>query len=53
MSESAILFVATMQIIKLVIDSTGDLSEKVSNLMTLFRSISLKLGIFVLVFSVF
>ena len=53
MSESAILFVATMQIIKLVIDSTGDLSEKVSNLMTLFRSISLKLGIFVLVLSVF
>ena len=36
MIESAILFVAKMQIIKLVIDSTGDLSEKVSNLMTLF-----------------
>ena len=53
MSESAILFVATMQIIKLVIDRVGDLSEKVSNLMTLFRSISLKLGIFVLVLSVF
>ena len=41
------------KLINLEIGSTGNLSGKVSNIMTLFRSILLKLGIFVLMLSVF